>query len=239
MPSLHRLIGACYRKTDALLRPVLFRREKSLVLRRYPALKPVMEAFEARYVRVEYGAHDLSLMERIQRKMTDKDEFVYGTTPWHTFLKIADALNVQPDDVFIEPGCGTGHLCFLMNQIYGIEAIGIETIANFIQTAKALQKELAEAPHHLPSDKLRFYNLDFFTSDFSRGTIFYVAGTCFPDDYRERLYQKIAREAPEGARLITLTHAIEHPAFRLHDQVAGVFSWGRDKALIYTKHRKA
>lgn len=237
MLNWHRLIGSCYRKTDALLRPILFRREKSLVLRRYPALKPVMEAFEAQYIRVEYGAHDRSLMERLQRKMTENDAFVYGTTPWHTFLKIADRLSITPQDVFMEPGCGTGHLCFLMNQIYGIRAVGIETIANFVETAKIMQKELA-ATSGLDFSRLRFYNLDFFTCDFSQATLFYVAGTCFPEDYRQRLYAKIAKEAPDGCYLITLTHPLEHPAFTLYDQVPGMFSWGRDKALIYTKQKK-
>lgn len=235
MTNWHRIIGSVYRKTEGLLRPVLYSREKRRVLKRFPALKPVMELYEKQYIRVEYGAHDLSLMERLQRKLTDRDEYVYGSTPWSAFLKISDQLQIGPDDVYIEPGCGTGHLCFFMNQAFGIETIGIEAIATFVNTGNAMRQELAAAPHHLKLDKVKFYNLDFFNCDFSRGTIFYIAGTCFPDDYRQRLLDKITKEARPGITLITLTHELEHPAFELQGQVEALFSWGRDKALIYRK----
>ncbi len=232
MSTLHRLIGSCYRKTEALLRPLLFRREKTAILSRYPKLQPIMEAFERHYIRVEYGAHDRSLMERIERKLTTHDEFVYGTTPWRSFLKVADSLEIKPDDFFIEPGCGTGHLCFLMNQAYGIRAQGIEVMANFITTANQIRKDLSEQGFDF--NNLHFYNLDFFSSDFSRGTIFYIAGTCFPDDYLTRLIHKIAKEAKPGSTVITLTHELNHPAYVLSHQVEAFFSWGRDKALVYT-----
>lgn len=233
--NLRRLIGRVIVKTDAWLRPWVFQREKSAVLKQYPQLKPVMSAFERHYIRVEYGAHDRSLMERLQRQISDRDEYVYGTTTWRAFLKIASALNVSLDDVFIEPGAGTGHLCFFMNQVYGIKAIGIEAIANFVQTAKTIKTELASEAPELDFSKLQFYNLDFFTADFGQGTIFYIAGTCFPLDYRDRLVDKIYRESRPQTRLITLTHALEHPGFEQVAQVDAFFSWGRDKALIYQK----
>lgn len=233
MKSFSRLIGTTIVKTDALLRPFLFQREKKFVLKRFPALKPVLEAYERHYIRVEFGAHDRSLMERLKRNLTDKDEFVYGTTPWRAFIKITDALELGPEDVFIEPGCGTGHLCFFMNQVYGLRVWGVEMINDFIQTAKQMQQELQ--PELQGLDRLKFFNLDFFTCDFSKGTVFYIAGTCFPDGYRDKLVDKIARETPDGITLITLTHALEHPAFVLQQQVDAFFSWGRDKALIYKK----
>jgi hypothetical protein len=213
------------------LRPIFFQGEKDRVLKAFPALKPVMEAFERHYIRVEYSAHDRSLMERIARNITEQDAYVYGMTPWQTFLKIAATLEIGPDDIFIEPGCGTGHLCFFINQAYGIRVIGIEAIADFITTAQTIRRELID--QGLDLSRLAFYNLDFFTSDLSRGTLFYIAGTCFPDDYRIRLLEKIAAEAAVGSTVITLTHAIEHPAYALQHKVEGLFSWGRDKALIY------
>ncbi|HEY9841608.1 MAG: hypothetical protein ACAI44_17970 [Candidatus Sericytochromatia bacterium] len=234
MSTFHRVLGSWYRKTEALLRPVFYQREKTAVLRRFPHLQPVMDAFERHYIRVEHGAHDLSLMERIQRKLTDQDAYVYGTTPWKTFIKIADSLELKPEDSFIEVGCGTGHLCFLMNLAYGLKAQGIEAIATFIQTANTIRRELLAAGlDKQVLARLNFYNLDFFTCDLSRGTVFYIAGTCFPDDYRNRLIEKIAHESPAGSTVITLTHEIPHPAYRFSHQVDGLFSWGRDKALVY------
>ncbi len=233
--TMRQIIGRIIVKTDAFLRPWVFRREKAAVLKRYPQLKPVMAAFERHYIRVEYGAHDRSLMERVQRQISDRDEYVYGTTTWRAFLKIAAALTISSEDVFIEPGSGTGHLCFFMNQVYGIKALGVEAISNFVKTANAIKAEVSGVAPELDFSKLHFYNLDFFTSDFSQGSIFYIAGTCFPLDYRDRLVEKIHRESKPQTRLITLTHALEHPGFEQIAQVEAFFSWGRDKALIYQK----
>lgn len=244
MLNLHRIIGFVYRKSESIIRPMLYQREKKRVLKRYPFLRPAMEAFEQHYIRVEYGAHDRSLMERMRRKMTDKDEFVYGSTPWSAFIKITDQMEISPEDVYIEPGCGTGHLCFFMNQVFGISTLGFEVIANFIETGNQIRQELAQQPESTDQraldqqtflKKVAFYNLDFFSCDFSRGSIFYIAGTCFPDDYRNKLVEKIYKEGKKDCTLITLTHELEHPGFELKSQVDAVFSWGRDKALIYQK----
>jgi len=242
--NLHRIIGFVYRKSEALIRPFLYHREKRRVLKRYPDLSPVMDAYEKHYIRVEYGAHDRSLMERIQRKMTDLDEFVYGSTPWSAFIKITDQMKISSEDVFIEPGCGTGHLCFFMNQVFAVKSLGFEVISNFVETGNQIRKDLQEAPESRAQlnsnqiqklEKIAFYNLDFFTCDFSRGSIFYIAGTCFPDDYRDKLVEKIYKEGKKNCTLITLTHELEHEGFELVSQVESVFSWGRDKALIYRK----
>lgn len=229
-----RLLGTTIVRADALTRPWRFRLEKMRMVQKYPQhpeLKALMEAFEKHYIAVEYGAHDRSLIERRQRNMTERDEFVYGTTPWLSFAKVLDSLTIQAEDVFIEPGCGMGHLCFLVHQRYGIESIGFEALANFIDTTQQIKKELPQLPH---PEKLKFYNLDFFKADLSRGTLFYIAGTCFPLDYKTRLLKKVRKEARSGSQVITLTHPIELEGFRFSHEVKATFSWGRDRALIYT-----
>ncbi len=232
MNLLQRLIGKTIVRSDALTRPLRFKIEKKRVLKRYPQLQFVMEAFEKHYIQVEFGAHDRSLIERRERQITDSDEFVYGTTPWLSFLKVLETLDLSDKDVFIEPGCGMGHLCFLVHQIYAMECIGIEALGNFIHTGNQIKAEVASLPD---PKKLKLYNLDFFQCDFSRGTVFYVAGTCFPLDYKQRLIEKIAKEAAAGSTLITLTHDVEHDAFVFSHEVRATFSWGRDRALIYTR----
>ena len=118
-----------------------------------------------------------------------------------------------------------------MHQIYGIECIGIEALANFIDTGNTIKTELS----HLPDpEKLKLYNLSFFQTDLSRGTLFYIAGTCFPLDYKERLLKKVRKEAKPGSRVITLTHPIDLEGFTFSHEVKATFSWGRDRALIYT-----
>lgn len=234
MSFLHRLIGHTYRKTEALIKPFLFARQKMAVLKRYPQLKPVLDLYEKHYLKVEYGAHDRSLMERMQRKITEQEQFIYGFTPWTVFAQIMDQIEIQPTDVFVEMGCGTGHLCFFVQQIFGIKTIGIEALGTFITTAKTMQQELSEPPYQKDLANLYFYQLDLLTYDLSNGTIFYMAGTCFPDAFRAQLLERL-QAAPSGSWLISLHHAVDDSRWELQHELKALFSWGRDKVLIYRK----
>lgn len=233
MISIHRYLGFVIRKTDKLLRPHLFRRQRKAVLKAHPELEPLMDLYAQKYIQVEYSAHDQSLMERIHRKIAYEDQYIYGSTPWKVFMTIAERLDISPKDVFVELGCGTGHLCFYMNKVHGIKSVGIEALAHFVAIAKEMKKSLEEPPHHWDLKQLYFYNLDFLTFDISQGSLFYMAGTCFPDDFRDKIIQKMKRDAPHDSRLITLTHAIVDPQFLELDQFEAIFSWGRDKVFIY------
>jgi hypothetical protein len=229
-----RMVGTTYRKVEGLMRPWLYARQKRVVLQRYPQLAPVMAAYERHYIRVQYGAHDLSLMERIQRKIAQDSQYIYGSTPWATFMQIAEHLPLEPDDVFVELGSGTGHLCFFMHQALGVQAIGLEALNTFVTTAKTLVQELSQPPYDLDLKGLSFYNLDFMTFHFPRGSIFYLAGTCFPAELQARIAEKLATTR-SGTRVIALTHPLEAPGFELLHEIPATFSWGRDIARIYRK----
>jgi SAM-dependent methyltransferase len=232
---MHRLIGFVYRKIDQLSRPFIFNRQKKQVLARYPQLRPIMEAFEKRYIRVQYGAHDISLMERIQRKISQDERYIYGATPWVALLRLTENLEINPDEVFVELGCGTGHFCFFMQQVFGIQAIGIEALNTFILNAKEMMIELAEPPHSLDFKGLQFLNLDFMHFNFSRATLFYTAWTCFPGPVREQILEKFCRECKAGTRLLVLSHQLDDPRLELQQEIETFFSWGKDVARLYRK----
>lgn len=231
--NLHRLIGFVYRKTDQWTRPFIFNRQKKQVLAAYPQLRPVMEAFERRYIRVEYGAHDLSLMERIQRKIAQDERYIYGATPWVALLRLSQEIEIRPDEVFVELGCGTGHFCFFMQQVFGVQAIGIEALNTFVLNAKEMMQELSEPPSSLHFEGLQFLNLDFMHFNFSRASLFYAAWTCFPEAVRAAILEKFFRECKPGTRLLVLTHALDDPRLELKHAFETFFSWGRDVVRLY------
>lgn len=235
MLNLHRLIGFVYRKADQLSRPIIFNRQKKQVLALYPQLRPLMEAFEKRYIRVQYGAHDISLMERIHRKIAEDERYIYGATPWLALLRLTENLELGPEEVFVELGCGTGHFCFFMQQVFGVQAIGLEALNTFVMNAKEIMAELAAPPHELQFEGLQFLNLDFLHFNFSRGTLFYAAWTCFPVPLREAILEKFFKECKPGTRLLVLTHRLEDPRLELLREVETFFSWGRDVARLYQK----
>lgn len=233
MRHFHRLLGLVIRKTDQWLRPWIFLYQKKQVLARYPQLQPIMEAFERQYIRVPYGAHDLSLMERLQRNLAHDQRYIYGATPWVVLLKLTEGLEFAEDDVFVELGCGTGHFCFFMQQVYGIEAIGLEVLNIFTLKAQQIMQELSQPPTCLNFEGLQFLNLDFLHFNFSRGSFFYAAWTCFPEALRTALLAKFFRECRPGTRLLVVTHALDDPRLELLRESSGLFSWGRDIARLY------
>ena len=235
MLNLHRMIGFVYRKADQLSRPFIFNSQKKQILAKYPQLRPVMEAFERRYIRVQYGAHDISLMERIHRKIAQDERYIYGATPWVALLRLTEKLEIRPGEVFVELGCGTGHFCFFMQQVFGIQAIGLEALNTFILNAKEIMTELSEPPHNLDFAGLQFLNLDFLHFNFSRGTLFYAAWTCFPVPLREAILEKFFKECKPGTRLLVLTHTLDDPRLELLSEVETFFSWGKDVARLYQK----
>jgi SAM-dependent methyltransferase len=228
-----RLVGWTYRTLDRWTRPGLFWRQKRRVLSVYPQLAPLLEAFERHYIRVEFSAHDLSLQERIRRKMSEDREHIYGTTPWLTLLELTRELTFAPDEVFVELGCGTGHFCFFMQQVYSIRAIGLETLNTFVGRAKQIMCELSGPPHQLDLSQLQFFNLDLKTFNFSRGSFFYTTWTCFAPETRATIQQKFIRDCQPGARLLVISHAAEDPRLKLLRESRHLFSWGWDTARLY------
>jgi SAM-dependent methyltransferase len=150
-------------------------------------------------------------------------------------LRLTEKLEIRSDEVFVELGCGTGHFCFFMQQVYGVQAIGLEALNTFILNAKEIMTELSAPPHNLNFAGLQFLNMDFLHFNFSRGTLFYAAWTCFPVSLREAILEKFLKECKPGTRLLVLTHTLEDPRLELLSEVETFFSWGKDVARLYQK----
>ena len=122
-----------------------------------------------------------------------------------------------------------------MQQVYGVQAIGLEALNTFILNAKEIMTELSEPPHNLDFAGLQFHNLDFLHFNFSRGTLFYAAWTCFPVPLREAILDKFFQECKPGTRLLVLTHTLDDPRLELLSELETFFSWGKDVARLYQK----
>src|SRR5204862_8137057 len=54
------------------------------------------------------------------------DAHDYGSVAYHTYFSIFDALQLQPDDVVADLGCGKGRVIFTAAQYLIRESVGVE-----------------------------------------------------------------------------------------------------------------
>lgn len=189
---------------------------------RFPEIEPVLKAFQKRYPYT--GATTTLSVDERTRKGIDDDTLTYGETRWTTFLEIADALALSPQDRFIDLGCGAGFLCLLVSQAYGVPATGVDLIEGFIENAQALVTDLG-------LQNIDYRRADFFQMDFLPYTVFYATCTCFPEHYRQRLAEKF-RPVRSGCRIITVTYPLQASWLRPVKSIKCRYSWGNDTVYI-------
>lgn len=190
-----------------------------------PAAGPMIREFVSIYPDYRF-AMVMSLAER-QQKALDDATLTYGESRWTAFIRILKHVYIQPTDVFIDLGCGSGWLCFYAQLRYGITAIGIDRIGYFIHNGNKMAQRLG-------LDKVSFIESDLFDADISQGTIFYATCTCFPIDYLNRLAERL-KDAPMGAQIVTITHPLRATHLELQQVFTCLFSWGLDTVWIHTR----
>lgn len=189
-----------------------------------PEMAPVLVAYQRHYQDI-LEATSISVDEREQKGWGNEETLTYGETYWTSFLKILKEIEIQKDDVFIDLGCGTGALCFLINRAYGIPVLGIDLVEAFVQKAQ----DIVETCH---IEKASFLHADFFTAPIQKGSIYYITCTCFPRHIMKGLTELLLKNTLTGDQVITVTHAIKDHRFKQVKSLKTKFSWGTDEVFI-------
>ena len=192
------------------------------VVLRFPHLEPVVKAYQKLYPYA--GATTSVSVDERADKGIDDDTLTYGETRWTTFMEVLDALNIQPQDRFIDLGCGAGFLCLLASQGYRIPATGVDLIEGFVTRANGLVSQFE-------LKNIDYRQQDFFNMDLSAYSVFYATCTCFPEDYLRRLSAKF-RQAPSGSRIATVTYGLDSPWLKQIKVLKCKYSWGMDSVYI-------
>ena len=143
------------------------------------------------------------------RKAAGRDgdpELTYGTTTPRLALKILRLLDAGPKDIFYDLGCGFGVPAIVAGTLCH-RATGIDVLPPLIERARGVASDLGLG-------NVSFIAGDLRQADLRDGTIFYSYCTCFSPETRAVVAQKIAEAAP-GARIVTVTHALDHPRIEL------------------------
>ena len=157
----------------------------------------------------------------------NRDNLIYGETPWYSIHKILKYINPGPNDVFYDLGSGRGKVAFFVSVFFKIKAIGIDLIPTFIKNSENLQKQLN-------LDDVKFTKGNFIDMDISDGTIFYIAGTCFDDDMIDAVLEKI-KQLNDNSWVITLSYPLNSPHLTLEKTLILPYSWGKGTVFIQKK----
>ncbi|PIQ25861.1 hypothetical protein COW36_22245 [bacterium (Candidatus Blackallbacteria) CG17_big_fil_post_rev_8_21_14_2_50_48_46] len=170
----------------------------------------------------------------LSRKATQKeglpeDLTVYGETPWTTLEAICQEIELKPEDVFVELGCGTGRNLLFVSLYFYCRSLGYELVPRFIEKLRWLLHKLKlEAT-------IQIFCQNWFEADLSSGTVFFLVGTCYSDENLERASQKL-RELPAGVRVITVSWALPEADFETLKSQQMRFSWG--KGTVFFQRRR-
>ena len=155
-------------------------------------------------------------------------EMVYGTTPGRLTVELLELAGARPDDIFYDLGCGVGQ-CVLAAALFCTRATGVEILAPLA----ALGASAAQA---LKLPNASFRTTDLRTTDIRDGTLIYCYSTCMKPDTREQVARLVATTA-SGARVLSVTHNLEHPALELVSQHE--MQWDDATRTVYLHLRKA
>jgi SAM-dependent methyltransferase len=144
---------------------------------------------------------------------------VYGETPAVSMLTMLKRVQVTPQDVVYDLGCGRGIALMAAALDLGVHAVGVDVVPTLVARARDMAQALGIA------DLVQFEERNFLDADLSRGTIFYVASTTFDRTVMRELARKIEDEATPPLRAITLSQPLGG-AFEIVGKERYPMTWG-------------
>jgi hypothetical protein len=200
-------------------------RQQRRLLAYCPSFAPILAQFEAHYP--EPGSAGLTSFLERQDRQIEADSLTYGETPFSTWIALLKHWKLSPEDTLIDLGGGSGLFSLLTHTATGANAISIDRIEAFASHGHQLVEQL-------DLQGVTFVCDDFCHVELSQGTHFYSTMTCFPDDLRAQLSAKLA-EAPSGARIATVTFALESPFIHREAHWKHLFPWGWDDIFLHRR----
>ena len=192
-------------------------KEKRELRRRFPTFTPIERALNRAYrFRNPY---------RICKEfIKNRGEDVYGETPLPVIATIARESHLSPKDILFDLGCGRGRGTLFFSHLTGCQAIGIDWVPAFIDTAQQIARSIS-----LP---VQFRCEEIQAADLSKATFLFLYGTCLPDDTIHALIDRWVHLSPQ-VKIITVSYPLSDysPRFKTFKQFTAQFPWG--EGVVY------
>lgn len=169
--------------------------------------------------------HELSLQTRKLDKVMNRPEFTYGEIEFIPMVPVFRSLQISPNSVFWDLGCGTGKLLLSMHLLFpDLQIKGVEYLESlYLQCISNLSK--------IPTNQITVIHGDLQEVDWSDADIIYCANLCFPASLNESLKQKCLKLKPKT--ILILLQSLSIPKFDLLNQYDVEMTWGNATVYIY------
>ena len=157
----------------------------------------------------------------------DVSELVYGETPYASFQQALDYIPLSHTSVFYDLGCGKGRLVFFVSEKYGIPCVGVDIMPTYIRIAQ-------ETADRNRLEDIAFIEENIFDTPIETATLVYLAWTCFGQDQKEELEDKL-ETLPLDSYVITTSTPLTRPNFELVKTLVVPFSWGKGSLYVQRK----
>jgi hypothetical protein len=172
-----------------------------------------------------------SLSRRAKRRLAlPKADLVYGETPLLTAWHMLSRLGVDQVDHVVELGAGRATFSLVAVSAFGCRASALEVVPAFVQKTRELAARLG-------LDGLQARTADILATPLPQGSVYFLTPTTFTDDSWRQLSQRL-REAPEGARAISLSVPLPEPHWKLEERTSLPFSWGENNVFFQVRQAR-
>jgi hypothetical protein len=172
------------------------------------------------------------ISKRFLQEKGVEDIYAYGETPINTMETIVKECGITKEDHVFELGSGRGRVCFWLGTVIKAQVTGIDNVPEFVARAGKIQKRLGLS-------NIRFIEGDILTAPLEEGSVFYLFGTAYSDEFLEKLTQRF-EGLKKGTRFITISFPLEDysksGAFEMLKRFPVSFPWGTTDA--YYQMRK-
>lgn len=170
-----------------------------------------------------------TISKRFLMREGEDDLYQYGETPLTTLATIMQECGVTKTDTIFELGSGRGRTCFWMSEVLGAQTVGIEHIPEFVQRANRIKRKVGVT-------KASFRQENMLESDLTGATTIYLYGTCYQDDFIEKLAEKLS-QLPSGTKIITVSYPLtdytKANTFEVMKRFPARFTWGTGDVYLH------
>ncbi len=189
---------------------------------------PLFEFKEQRWVRKQFY-HDAAFKALDKELLSGPNPyrmsylFPYGETSLRTLYAMAQAVDLKPNDHFVDLGCGRGRAVFFLSQFFGCKATGIDLTPSFIKRAQALA-------HFHRARSVSFLCQDFLSYNFEKATCVYLYGSSYSQKTLQKLENQLLK-LPSGSRIMTVSQPLSSIPYYASFEAA--FAWGKGSLFFH------
>lgn len=184
------------------------------------------------------NGHRVSREARRSASVDEKQNLLYGETPFLTTALLVSKIDPVRSGVFYDLGSGTGMVSTAAHLVFDFKKIcGVELLPILHQKSEECFEEVCRQSWYgsegLNKSSVKFLNADFMNVDLSDADLIYMNHFHKSSTMRDELEKKFLKELKPKTKIITIISRFKSPLFKRLGSKTEVFGWGSSDANFY------